>query len=547
MQTRHPKPKPAKILLEPVSGTGKLPPVLPAGTQISLPPGTGEPLPPVLFETDRDQFLPGCRLTGLFRKESGSHSFQDISLILDHDIPVPVYPFGKEPKAGNAFYIIADSLPPSLSWTIFFAEAKETAGRQKPVKRDRQIFSRIRWEVFAKEGGADGEPQFIRIRNADFTGGFLSSGELKLRMPRQAPCIYSASPMPGFCIRATLEETHYDAPPQLTGFLGFVLEAIAKETKASCRCFHNEKGISVTDPLFSKNRPGHNGSNEAIYVREDRTPFYRKYLPLPEPGYIGRYYEILPGQGDDAPPSLCFKKESTGFGPRKQKNSIRFLSYSGNLRDSASLGKIYGFDNQKIRLPFSRILRNSFFVIVKKEHPDNGDLFLAARPDISEPGSFSYRLFEDEGFLVIDDPGDFIGGELFIGGLEVQTSIPPHSGIKKGSLLYTCSGTELRCACAPALDGAAPPEHPASRINGSNAGESAHIPDYAKLAKNTPGILGMDLCMSSTYIPEQNRVQLKAHFPEDMDQKTKKAYRNEILSYLESKRQVSTKIELEIH
>ena len=53
--------------------------------------------------------------------------------------------------------------------------------------------------------------------------------------------------------------------------------------------------------------------------------------------------------------------------------------------------------------------------------------------------------------------------------------------------------------------------------------------------------------MSSTYIPEQNRVQLKAHFPEDMDQKTKKAYRNEILSYLESKRQVSTKIELEIH
>ena len=522
------KKKPAKILLEPGY----------QGAPISLFPGsrikTDDALSSFTFETEKETELFGCKLTGLFRKEDAESSFKDISMILDSSIGVPVYPFGKEPKKGSAFYIIADALPKSLSWHVFFAESSGEKKRSRLLRRDRQIFSKIRWECYVR--GKDGEPYFSRMKASDFTSGLLSSGEIKLRLPKDPPCIFNEAPMPGFCIRAVLEEVRYDYPPKLTGFCGFLLEACAKETRVLCRSFHHENGIFVPSFFHPEN-----AGTCAVFVKEDKGIFYRRYFPLPDSGYIGRYFRTEnAGSGDTA---ILFPKESTGFGPKKQKNAIRILAYETE-EDSRSLGKIYGFDHQKILLPYKKILPKNFFVIVKKEHPDNGDLFFFARPGFSAPGIFSYRLFEEEGFLVIDDPGSFIGGELFFGGLEIRKDLPENKKIAKDTLFSLMDPKCLpgspdvlfRSVCAPIPGGSE--DFPKEALAPPPGAEDPAF--YADLAKKTPGIAPVQA--KGVSLPEENAVCIYLRFPKDISSAARSAYMEEIREFLEARRRVSLKI-----
>ncbi|MCR5626485.1 MAG: baseplate J/gp47 family protein [Lachnospiraceae bacterium] len=385
------KGKCARVLLSPSTG----------GRRIHINSGEKFHLGSLCFETNKAVDVGDCALTAVYSKTD--EGFKDISYVIDRELRLAAKLFSKKPKEGEGLYFIADNIPENLTDTCFYIQLEETVNRNPIEDRTRNVFSSLKWEVYTDTG-------FEEIKVWDYTASLLTSGEVRLRFPEGRMAVFEETPVHGYCIRATLTKAAFDIRPRLMAVEGFLFEAWQKETLSVCHTIGKTENIAVRSPF--------NGEDYLlIFGKEEKGSSYRRYL-LGAPGLsAGRYcsYEEL----DDHYYSIKFDKETYGFEPIHTKDCVRVIMYSERIMKQYELGQVVGYDNQGIDLPVDHIVPDSFCLIARRTD-ENGEYYYDfVRPEKKGEDNLYFHLLENDGKIIIEDAGAFIGADLFMGSVAV--------------------------------------------------------------------------------------------------------------------------------
>ena len=367
------------------------------------------------FETNREMTVGISKLTGVFAKEE-DEDFRDISFCLDKEISVPARVFGDSPKVGNSVYFIMDRDPSGVKELIFYVRTIGSSKRNRTLDRTEHIFADIQWECFTEEG-------FKEITVRDYTSAFINSGEIKITLPSEGLARYDETPVGGYCIRATLNRADYDLVPKVTNVFGLLFEVWQKDTKSFSQCFNKNDRITVTSPI----------GEDVFYLifgKEQKGSSYRRYELTTSTDQKGRY--CLYNKNPDGSITFSFSEKDFGYAPMKSKECVRVIIYSEEIMRRYSVGKVVGYDDQEMDIPSSNIVMETFFLIARRKDKD-GYIYDFVRPEKNAPGALYYHLLEGEGRIIIEDPGDFIDADLYMGC--VSTTDGSRGNIGAGSQL----------------------------------------------------------------------------------------------------------------
>lgn len=353
------------------------------------------------FETAKNTELHPCHLTGIYGINGEAQ--MDYSYLLDPEVRVPANIFGEQPAAGSSLWFTADSLPEAGEELIVYVTVADRYNRNPFPEKGNNAFAALKWECYTEQG-------FVEMKVKDTTGCFLVSGEIRMRLPGAKPAPCPQAPGGGFVIRATLERADYDVRPKLTSVSGLLFEVWQKETKAACYTFHRTSGIRVRSDLL---KDGY----LRVYCKEEKGSSYRLYEPYGGQPGKGRFYELIREEDDSY--SFLFDKRRFGYGPEKLKNAVKILVYSEEMMRRFSLGQVLGYDYQTVSLPKKNIVPDNFCILVKRFDGKGEEIYDFVRPNYYDEDALTYRLYEGEGKIVIEDAGDYIGADLYLGALSV--------------------------------------------------------------------------------------------------------------------------------
>ncbi len=385
---------------------------LPASVTFS--PGARFTLGDLCFETNRETTVGACHLKAVFG--SDGEKFVDLSYVLDRELDVPVRLFGHKPLAGNSFYLIFDGDPSSVREAIFYAEIAENRNRNMTVDRTEHIFADIDCEIFTERG-------FVSANTRDYTGGLVRSGEIRITFPEDKLVKYTETPREGYCIRATLKRAEYDIVPRITSIDGFLFEVWQKDTKAFSQIFQRNDRVTVHSPIGGD-------VYYLIFGKEQKGSAYRRYELSTGIDRNGRFCTYEQDQNGDM--TFRFDAGSFGYAPAREKDCVRVIVYGEEMMRKYNVGKVIGYDDQEIKLPIGNIVHESFCLIARRQD-EEGYRYDFVRPEKKEDGALYYHLLEGEGKIVIEDAGDFIDADLFMG--SVATTDGSRGNISGGNHL----------------------------------------------------------------------------------------------------------------
>ena len=356
----------------------------------------------MVFETRKAMDVGECHLTGVKSFHDGA--YYDFEHLLDREMVLPAKVFGDNPKVGDALYFICDFLPEPGNETSFYIRINSVYSRNALKNRSENIFASFKWECYTDDG-------FQEIKVKDFTGALLESGEIKLKFPQDMKYAeYSVDGVSGYCIRATLLTANYDIRPCLMQVDAFLFDVWQKDTRALAITSQRTERIHVQSPMK-------NDGYIICFGREGKGESYRRYELSTSTGRRGRY--CLYEKGEQGDFTLSFDKRTFGYEPSKVKDAVRLVIYSEEVMRRYHVGRVIGYDDQEIELPFRHIVSDSFILIAKRTDDNGEEFFDFVRPGKREDDALTYHLLENDGKIVIEDAGDFIGAELYIGSLAV--------------------------------------------------------------------------------------------------------------------------------
>ncbi len=373
------------------------------------------------FETRKVQDVGDCHVTGICSYYD--EKYHNCNHLINREFVVPTKIFGESPSVDDAIYFMCDSLPEPGAETSFYIHV-DTSFRRNPLKdRSNNIFASFIWECYTKKG-------FEEMKVKDFTGALLMSGEVKLKFPRNVKYekykIDEIDGMEGYCIRAKLTNAAYDVRPRIMQVNAFLFEVWQKDTKSLVQTFQRAERLRFVSPY-------ENGGYILCFGREGKGEPYRRYELSLNTDKYGRYclYEKTENGGI----VLSFSKQIFGYEPSRTKDAVRVVVYNEEVMRQYHVGRVLGYDDQEIELPFRHIVPESFLLLAKRINKDGEEIFDFLRPGKNEDEALSYYLLETDGRIVIEDPGDFIGAELYIASVTVTDG--PKGNIRAGNYLVS--------------------------------------------------------------------------------------------------------------
>ncbi len=377
---------------------------------VYIPAGQRFVVGDLYFETNRGFPLRGNRLTGVFSKNG--ETVVDHSYILDKEYPVDGIVFTEEPKAGMELYLLSDGLGEGGEEVIFHVQLGKEFRRNAFTGKN--SFAEIRWQCYTEKG-------FVDIRCKDGTGSFLSSGELRFRLPKDA-AVYEALPKQGYAIRGILKRADYDIPPRISHISGFLFEVWQKETKSVCYTFGRENTIEIFSDIMEE-------GYLQVFCKEKKDGPYYLYEQATPWAEQGRFYHLE--RLDYGMYRFTFDTEAFGYGPGAFENAVKLVAYNEEMMRQFDLGTIYGYDNQEIILPAQHIVKDSFTVIAKRENAEGVAEYFFVKPESEKADEFYYTLLENEGLMYIRDAADHIDSKLLLGGCAISRG--KNGNIRAGS------------------------------------------------------------------------------------------------------------------
>lgn len=501
----------------------------------------------LVFETNRKIELNGASMTGVFSRTG--RGFRKCQTLLDNETRVPDNIFGKHPKEGNALYLVADKLPEPNDELILYVELNVSADRNPLTEKMKNPFADVVFEVLTEKG-------FVECKVRDFTSAFLTSGEIRIRMPEDAAVWSSGSkensedekkserseipPMDGFVIRAVLKEANYDVAPRVTAIHPFLFEVWQKFSLSESNTYQRVSDIPLKTSIMGE-------AYIDVYCKEEKGSSYRKYTYTPAYFEEGRYF--TQEMKEDGFYHIDFNKELTGYGPEKVKNCVKVVCYTEEVMRKYAIGRVLGYDNQYIDLPFNHLVSEGFSVIARREDGKGDYIYDFVRPEFEGEGALTYHLLENDGRILIEDAGDFIGAELFLAGIAVTRG--KDGNIRAGNELLSTkalSNTPIHFYNpGPGTGGAererledvrrrflADVEKPYTAVTEN---------DFEQLVKTTPGLI---IHKARAYMDEEKnmvRIAVKPGNDEEFPKLTD-YYKKIIMEYLDSRRLLTTRVEL---
>lgn len=371
---------------------------------VRIPAGQRFRVGDLYFETNREFKLWGNRLTGVYGREK--EEITDFSHILDEDYPVDSAVFTETPRVGMEIYFLTDGMGAPGEEVIFHVRLADEY--QRNTFMGKNLFAEIQWQCYTEKG-------FVDIRSRDGTGGFLTSGELRFRLPKEEAAVYEELPQKGFAIRGILRRADYDIPPKIAHVSGFLFEAWQKETKAICHTYGKQQSIELFSDILEE-------GYVRIFCKESRDGSYYLYEQAPPGAGQGRYYRLERlGYGIYR---FTFDRDAFGFAPGDFENAVKLAAYSGEMMRQYDLGTLYGYDRQEVALPAKHIVKDSFCIIAERQDGQGGTAYDFVKPmntgEENRAGGLRYSLLENEGVLIIEDADDYIDSRIFLGGCAVS-------------------------------------------------------------------------------------------------------------------------------
>ena len=490
-----------------------------------LMPGQRLRIGDLFFETNRETPIGVGRITDVFSKIG--NDFFDISYILDREISVPAMLFGEKPKVGNSVYFLMEGDFSSIREIIFYVRMIGSKNRNRTVDRTEHIFADIDWECYTDKG-------FVNVNARDYTSAFVNSGEIRVALADSSPAICDDAPVKGYCIRATLKRADYDLVPKITNIFGFLFEAWQKDTRSFSQLFNKNDVINVKSPI----------GDDVYYLvfgKEKKGSSYRRYELSVADGRYGRYCQYY--RAEDGTMTFTFSEQAFGFAPQKFKDAVRVIIYNEEIMKGYNVGKVLGYDDQEIDLPIKNIVHETFFLIARRED-EEGYLYDFVRPEKNEDGALYYHLLEGEGKIIIEDAGDFIDADLFMGSASVYEG--ERGNIGPGSVLrLEDKNRNIRFYCPGGATGGC------FRENLEQVRErfirdmktpyrAVTASDYEKLALSTPG-----LCIKKAKaIMSENENLVRLVILPDSDEKFPKLsniYIDRVTKRLEERRLITSR------
>jgi hypothetical protein len=367
----------------------------------------------LVFEISKPTLVGASRIIGVFAKENDE--FRDISFCLDKEISVPARVFGEEPKEDNSLYLVFDKKPDDLRELILYIKAVESSHRNKTEDRTEHIFADVEWEVYTEAG-------FVKVNARDFTSAFVASGEVRISLPEQKCAVCNETPVEGYCVRATLKRAEYDIIPKITNIYGPLFEVWQRDTKAFSQTYNKNDKISIDSPIGKD-------VYYLVFGKEKKGSSYRRYELVNSAYDQGRYCYFENTKGGI---NVTFSQEDFGYAPIKCKDCVRVIIYGEDVMRRYNVGKVIGYDDQEINIPGNNIVHETFFLIARRKD-EEGYIYDFVRPEKKDDGALYYHLLEGEGKIVIEDPGDFIDADLFMGSVAVTGG--PRGNIGAGNIL----------------------------------------------------------------------------------------------------------------
>ena len=482
------------------------------------------------FETERTIEIDDRRLLGVYGKACNRDKFDDFEFLLDIETKVPAAIFGQKPVAGDAFYMVANSLPAAGSEVIFYFTLQERFNRNPMRAHIENSFASIRWECFTTHGWEE-----IRVRDA--TNAFLTSGEVRMWMPEDA-AVFEDTPISGYCIRAVLTRAEYDIRPKVTTVSAFLYEVWQKHTISESMTFGKTTEIEIIS-----------GMQEDVYVnvfaREAKGESYRLYDYSSDPSQPGRFYDRRDEGIDHI--FIRFNRGKRGYAPERSRDCVRVVLYTEDVMRKYRLGKVLGYDHQRINLPYQRIVPHNFSVIARRIDENGEEIYDFVRPEHDEDGSLFYHLYENDGVIEIEDAGDFIGSDLFLAGLALHEGAD--GNIREGNRLTSAGETTGNVYFNPGKGTGGTfretLEDARKRflIYMDTAYTAVTVDDYERLVRTTPG-----LCIHKAHArmdETKNLVSVAVKPGTDEEfSKLPRIYIDTIQKRLEQRRLLTTRIEL---
>ncbi|MDE6960839.1 MAG: hypothetical protein K2P27_08260, partial [Lachnospiraceae bacterium] len=249
-------------------------------------------------------------------------------------------------------------------------------------------------------------------------------GELRMRLPdaEAVPC--KDAPGRAYAIRAVLEKADYDVRPKLVQVDGFLFEVWQKETLSACYTFNKVSSASLPGHLLGE-------GYVTVFCKEEKGSSYKKYEPCRIPGEKGRFFEVREDKGGQV--TWLFDRRKFDYGPARVKNAIKIVVYQEAVMRRYTLGTVLGCDHQKIPLPAGHLAAESFCIIARRKAEGGAFLYDFVRPGRYGEKDLSYELYENDGYLIIEDAGDYIGASLYMGAFAVTRGT--EGNIREGNTL----------------------------------------------------------------------------------------------------------------
>ncbi|MBQ9438785.1 MAG: baseplate J/gp47 family protein [Lachnospiraceae bacterium] len=501
--------------------------------KVVLPPNHKFQIGNIVFETARQTELEGNKLLGIFGKKEDK--FTEFSQLLDNELKIPLPIFGEKPEAGDELYLIMEKAPDPGKEMSFYVILAEHVGRNPIPEKWMNSFASMRFEIYGQGG-------FKELKVRDQTNAFLNSGEIRMKMaPDTVPAMYREAPKEGYCIRITLDMADYDVPPKCTSFEAFLLEVWQKNTISECHTIQKYTEFELCSELLDR-------AYVDVFCKEERGSSYHRYTYTTggpsHGGRKGRYFEredIAPGKI-----KIKFNKEKYGFGPERLKNCVKVVLYTEEVMRQYALERVLGYDGQQIDLPYAGIVPDAFCVIARRKAKD-GYIYDFVRPGKSGEGDLFYHLLENDGRLLIEDAGSFIGSDLFL--CAIALSAGPAGNIREGSELKSMPeipGANFR-AVSPGTGGSFRERLESVRQRFLKDMERPYAAvteeDYERLVLETPGLCIHKAKAFMDVDKNLVKISVKPSAGEELP-KLSKSYHRIITKRLEERRLLTTRIEL---
>lgn len=463
--------------------------------EVDLPAGERFFAGDISFETTGQVHLGTGRITGVFSRTAGVTA--DLSYVLDRNVTFGAKVFGEKALEDASLWLVMEEAPQEGEEKVVYAKVGGREGRNPFLEGEEVSFAKICWECYTEAG-------FVPMQAKDGTHGFLTDGFLRLTQPKGCRAVrMEEDGISGYVWRARLLCSEYDVPPMLTWLSGFLFPAVQKETLAVTYSFQWASNIAVRDTVSG------NGYFK-VYAREQKGGSYMAYEESTREDDRGRYYRKKKlDQGNYA---VIFDRKRFGFAPGRLQDAVKIVVYSEEMMRSYSLGSVFGYDGQQIGLPKKHVVPCGFSVIAERRTQDGEKAYEFLSPGRQDGQDMYYFLNEDEGKLVIRDPGKYVGATLYPGGIAVTRGL--EGNVRAGNLFVPAQpvcgeGVRFRNP-APGAGGAFRESFEETRrrfVNDLGRAETAVTPaDYEALVRRLPG-----LCISKVHAwldDEKNEVQI---------------------------------------